>query len=109
MKKQLEAKIVWQPVKCVPYDPEKHDADFEVFDDKPKFVWVGDLPEEDVEVLVSCRFGDRSWVCISQLLRNDQFCWFDSYDDTVIAWAELPEPYWPEETEKPRLSTGSGQ
>lgn len=28
---------------------------------------------------------------------DDGFCWFEDYDDTVIAWAELPEPYKPEE------------
>ena len=92
---EIAGQIVWHPVQCVPYDPEKHNEDFDVFDDKPMFVWEGELPEEEVEVLVSCRDGNSSWIGITHLLRDDQFCWFDSYDDTVIAWAELPEPYKP--------------
>lgn len=90
--------IVWHPVKLVPYDPEKHADLFEdcVFDDEPMQVWEGDLPEPDIDVLVTIRVSTWIAVTITRFIRDEEFCWFDTYDDDVLAWAELPEPYKPD-------------
>ena len=97
-----ESKIVWHPVKLVPYDPEKHADLFEdcVFDDEPKQVWEGDLPEPDIDILVTIKVSTWEAVAITRFIRDEDFCWFETYEDSVLAWAELPEPYKPEETDK---------
>ena len=94
--------IVWHPVKLVPYDPEKHADLFEdcVFDDEPKLVWEGDLPEPDIDILVTIKVSTWEAVTITRFTRDEEFCWFETYDDSVLAWAELPEPYEPEESVK---------
>ena len=67
---------------------------FDLFDDYLHLVWEGDLPEENVIVLVSFwRHDGGCGVGISCLIRDDGLSWFDEFDDRVIAWAELPEPY----------------
>ena len=93
-----ETKIVWHPVKVVPYDPEKHADLFEdyAFDDEPKKVWEGDLPEPDIDILVTIRVSTWEAVTITRFIRDEEFCWFDTYDDSVLAWAELPDPYKPD-------------
>ena len=92
-----ETKIVWHPVKVVPYERSKHSNHFDIFDDYLHLVWEGDLPEENVIVLVSFwRHDGGCGVGISCLIRDDGLSWFDEFDDRVIAWAELPEPYEPD-------------
>lgn len=92
-----ETKTVWHPVKTVLYDRAKHADLFDLFDDAPNCVWEGVLPEENINVLVTFLIGNGEYgVGISCLIRDDGFCWFEDYDDTVIAWAELPEPYIPD-------------
>lgn len=92
--------IVWHPVKLVPFDPEKHADLFEdcVFDDKPKLVWEGDLPELDIDILVTIKVSIWEAVTITRFTRDEEFCWFETYEDSVLAWAELPEPYKPEDS-----------
>lgn len=96
-----ETKTVWHPVKVVPYDRAKHSDHFDLFDDDLHIVWEGDLPEENINVLVSFWSNDGSYgVGISCLIRDDGLCWFEEFDDKVFAWAELPKPYQPEGAEK---------
>ena len=88
--------IVWHPVKLVPYDPEKHADLFDEEDEKPDLMWEGYLPPEDELYLVTrgLRNGDR----YVEPLDYDSECYeFEGPDTDVIAWAELPEPYKPEE------------
>ena len=82
-----ETKTVWHPVRLVPFDPAKH---AELFEDMPtpEEVWEGEMPSEEGEYLVTFKRG---------YIGSDEFdmdCgWLT---DSVIAWAELPEPYKPE-------------
>ena len=92
-----ETKIVWHPVKLVPYDPERHDALF-IFaeeDEKPDLVWEGYLPPEDGSYLVTCELNNGDRYVEFADYDSDNYDFVDSTD--VIAWAELPEPYKPEE------------
>lgn len=82
-----KATIVWHPVKLVPYDPAKH---AEIFEDMPtpEEVWEGEMPIEEGEYLVTTKGG---------YVRLDEFDMDSGWlTDSVIAWAELPEPYNPE-------------
>lgn len=93
-----ETKIVWHPVRLVPYDSEKHADLFEdcVFDDEPKQVWEGELPEPDIDILVTIKVATWAAVAITRFTCDEDFCWFETYEDSVLAWAELPEPYDPD-------------
>ena len=83
--------IVWHPVRLVPYDPAKH---AERFEDKltPEEVWEGELPNEDGCYLVTGQnFNGSLYVGLSGFGP-----YFNEFlDNSVIAWAELPEPYVP--------------
>lgn len=89
--------IVWHPVKLVPYDPEKHAELFGDCDEPPEDVWEGELPEPDIDILVTIKVSTWEAVAITRFNRDEDFCWFETYEDSVLAWAELPEPYKPEE------------
>lgn len=84
-----QATIEWHPVKCVPFDPEKH-ADLFEKGEEPEFVWEGDLPDYSGDYLVTYQWidGSRS-VCMEDY--DVDYPGFN--DDDVIAWAELPEPF----------------
>ena len=86
-----ETKTVWHPVRLVPYDPAKH---AEIFEDMPtpEEVWEGEMPSEEGEYLVTTKGG---YVGLDEFDIDGDRCWFETYD--IVAWAELPAPYKPEE------------
>lgn len=89
-----KATIEWHPVKCVPFDPERH-ADLFEEGQEPEFVWEGSMPEHDGNFLVTCKGeGSRRYVEVQEYDCDDP----GFYDEYVIAWAELPEPYKEEQT-----------
>lgn len=91
--------IVWHPVKLVPYDPEKHAELFGDCDEPPEDVWEGELPEPDIDILVTVKVATWEEVSTTQFIRDEDdenLCWFEDYEDSVLAWAELPEPYKPD-------------
>ena len=82
------ATITWHPVRLVPFDPAKH---AELFEDMPtpEEVCEGGMPSEEGEYLVTTKGG---YVGLDEF---DMDCgWFET--DSVIAWAEVPEPYKPD-------------
>lgn len=83
--------ITWHPVKLVPYDPVKH---AEIFEDMPtpEEVWEGEMPSEEGEYLVTTKGG---YVGLDEFDMDWYGGWFET--DSVIAWAELPAPYVPED------------
>lgn len=90
-----EAKITWHPVRLVPYNPEKHADLFDEDDEKPELIWEGDLPYEEEQYLITTTGG---FVDTAEFCNDDDDVGFGFYDDRVIAWAELPEPYKQEES-----------
>lgn len=87
-----ETKTVWHPLKAVPYDPVKHAGLFDE-DEAPDLVLEGELPDKGDDYLVTMETAKGSrYVGISYF---DEDCARDEcpFEENVIAWAELPEPY----------------
>ena len=83
--------ITWHPVRLLPYDPVKHAERFEDIQ-PPDEVWEGLMPCEDGQYLVTFETG---FVGVDEFAIDCDECWFET--EGVIAWAELPEPYVPED------------
>lgn len=86
-----ERKPAWTPVKTRPLTDEERDGlliDAECAFDCP-------MPEDGQEVIVTTDLGG---VGIDTFCRDVEGCYFENYDDDVIAWMPLPEP-WKEDAE----------
>lgn len=83
------ATITWHPVRLVPFDPARHaKLSWRI----PKEVWEGEMPGEEGRYLVATVSG---FVRLDEFAIDGDRCWFETYD--IVAWAELPEPYVPED------------
>lgn len=90
-----ETKTVWHPLNAVPYDPVKHAWLFDE-DEAPDLVLEGELPDKGGDYLVTMETAKG--------IRYVGISYFDEdyardecpFEENVIAWAELPEPYQPE-------------
>ena len=90
------ATITWHPVRLVPYDPVKHAELFDEYDEKPELVWEGNIPSDEGIYLVTSQLRNgRYYVELSEF--GPDYAEFETGNDNVIAWAELPEPYVPED------------
>ena len=86
-----ERKPAWTPVKTRPLTDEERDGlliDAECAFDCP-------MPEDGQEVIVTTDLGG---VGIDTFCRDIEGCYFENYDDDVIAWMPVPEP-WEEDEE----------
>lgn len=81
--------VAWHPVRLVPFDPARH-AQLSWL--SPRVVWEGEMPREEGRYLVTTVSG---FVRLDEFAIDDDRCWFETYD--IVAWAELPAPYKPEE------------
>lgn len=90
-----ETKTVWHPLNAVPYDPVKHAGLFDE-DEAPELVLEGEFPDKGGDYLVTMETAGKRFVAISYF---DDECARDEcpFEENVIAWAELPEPYTPRE------------
>lgn len=90
-----ETKTVWHHVRLVPYDPVKHAELFDEDDEKPDLVWEGALPtDEGIYLVTSQMYNGSLYVELSEFDPDHS----DFETDSVIAWAELPRPFEPEQT-----------
>jgi len=81
-----ERKPAWTPVKTRPLTDEERDGlliNAECAFDCP-------MPEDGQEVIVTTDLGG---VGIDTFCRDVEGCYFENYDDDVIAWMPLPEPW----------------
>lgn len=77
--------IDWNPIYLRQSTPEE--KDISGFDE----TWEGVTPDRDGTYLISLKNGNVLPCEVSVELSEGLS--FDGYDDEVIAWAELPEPY----------------
>ena len=67
---------------------------------QPRWIPVTErLPDETYKTyLVSVDYGKHGKAVMSLFWYNEEFGWDNGFNDSVVAWMPLPEPYTKEET-----------
>lgn len=79
---------VWHRIKTRPLTDEEKEAYGEEYGVEYTFMYDCKMPDGGQEVLVKTQWGIEKTT-----YHTDYGCYFEDYEDDVIAWMPLPEPY----------------
>ena len=79
---------------------EAFDLAIKALDNQPRWIPVTEkLPDKSYKTyLVSIDYGKHRKAVMSLFWHNEEFGWDNGFNDSVVAWMPLPEPYTKEET-----------
>ena len=83
----LDSNAGWYPVKRRPLTEEE----LEEYGHEYSEMWDCTLPDESCTVIITYTYRDQKYVTYTEFDFDDKY--FDDYNDEVIAWMPLPEPY----------------
>ena len=81
--------LEWIPIKIRPLTEEEKELEW-VVDSCVDYAYDCQLPDDDDEdVLITTSYG---YVTIDTFHKDCDGCWFENYEEDVIAWMPLPSP-----------------